>query len=206
MKGNNQMKTLTYYKKNLHAKLLIAKETLHAFAADTKATASVEFALIIPLLIASYFGTVEVSRAYIAKNKVEGITETVADLVSQGKSITTTQLTDIFSLSSKALMIGEEANINIVVTSVRTEPDANGAPETTVRWSESKTGNNTHATGATYTDLPAGIAKNYESVIVTELYYEHTALFEVFIKGTKHFDRRFITKPRYSSDIPCTDC
>lgn len=200
------MKPLARHIKILQTRLRFAKIALYAFANDTKATASVEFALILPVLIASYFGTVEISRAYIAKNKVEAITETVADLVSQGKTITTTQLNDIFTISSKALLAAEEANINIVVTSVRTEPDTNGNPETTVRWSESKTGNSTYAEGATYDDLPAGIAKNYESIIITELYYGHTALFEVFIKGTKQFDRRFITKPRYSSDIPCTDC
>ncbi len=195
--------------KDLKRLTLTAKRTkrlLERFCQNHQGAAAIEFAFIAPLMIATYFGTVEVSRAYIIKNKVETVSETVADLVAQGKTITTSQLDDIFAISAKVLKTSEQANFNIVVTAVRTEPDSSGNMETKVMWSESKNGSNEHTVDSDYTDLPDGIAKNYESIIVTELYYEHTSLFEYFIKGQKSFDRRFINKPRYSSDIPCTDC
>lgn len=174
---------------------------------NQKGTAAIEFAFLAPLMIALYFGTIEISRVYIIKNKVETVSETVADLVAQGKTITKAQLDDIFTLSTAVLKTDEEAQFNIVVTAVRTLPNPNtGNPETKVTWSESKTGNNTRAEDAEYNDLPNGMAQNYETLIVTELYYDHTAIFEYVIKGTKKFDRRFITKPRYSLDIPCSDC
>lgn len=176
------------------------------FKKDQRGAAAIEFAFIAPLLVATYFGTVEISRTYIIQNKVEAISETVADLVTQGKAITTAQLQDIFKISSKTLLATEEAKFNIVVTAVRTEPDDDGTPKTEVRWSESKDGTNTHSVGSEYTDLPEGITKNYETIIVTELYYKHKSTFEVVVKGEKKFDRHFISKPRYSSDIPCTDC
>lgn len=182
------------------------KTQYQRFRKDQQGLASVEFAFVAPLLIATYFGCVEVSRAYITKNKVETISETVADLVAQGTAIDKAQLTDIFSISSKMLTTSEEAKFNIAVTAIRTLPAPGGGSTTTVQWSESKTGENTRTVGDNYTELPDGIAQNFETIIVTELFYQHKAMFEFFIKGEKSFDRRFITKPRYSSDIPCTDC
>lgn len=176
------------------------------FRSDASGTAAIEFALLLPMMIFIFFGTVEASKLYIEKNQVEAVSETVADLVTQGKTITSNQLEDIFKISSKTLAPDMESKINIAVTAVRTLPDENGQPETKVTWSESKTGQNTKSVDATYSDLPEGLAKNYETIIVTELYYNHKAIFEFFIKGNKAFDRRFFNKPRYSSDIPCTDC
>ena len=183
-----------------------ARRLVCRFRKDHQGTAAIEFAFIAPLMIATYFGTVEISRAYIIKNKVETVSETVADLVAQGKTITTAQLQDIFAISQKVLKPAEQVKFNIVVTAVRTEPDENGNEETKVMWSESKDGTQEHTVDSEYNDLPDGIATNYESIIVTELYYDHESIFEFFIKGSKSFDRRFINKPRYSSDIPCTDC
>ena len=176
------------------------------FIKDQRAVASVEFAFIAPLLITSYLGCIEVSRAYITKNKIETVSETVADLVAQGTAIDTAQLNDIFSISSKMLTAEEENKFNIAVTAIRTLPAPGGGSTTTVQWSESKTGENTRTVGDNYTDLPDGITQNFETVIVTELFYRHKAIVEYFIQGEMNFDRRFITKPRYSSDIPCTDC
>ncbi len=177
------------------------------FLKNKDGTAAIEFAFLAPILIATYFATVEISRAYLIKNKVEAVSETVADLVAQGTTITKSQLDDIFTLSTSMLKTEEEAKFNIVVTAVRTLPHpTTGDPETKVTWSESKTGNNKRSEDDDYNDLPDGMAQNYETLIVTELYYDHTAIFEYIIKGTKKFDRRFITKPRYSLDIPCDDC
>ena len=180
--------------------------SLNSFKKNAKGAASVEFAFIAPLMIATYFGTVEVSRAYIAKNKVETVTETISDLVAQSKTIKKSELIDIFNLVTKTLTIDEELNYNIVVTAVESLPDGQGNPESKVKWSESKTGNNKHTADTTINDLPPGLARNYETVIMTELYYEHSALFGFFIKGKKSFDRVFYSKPRYTASIPCDDC
>jgi len=173
---------------------------------NKQGTAAVEFALIAPLMLATYFGCVEVSNIFITKNKIETISETAADLITQSKSTNLNEIQEIFSISTTVLTAEEESRFNLVFTSVRTLPNNNGNPQTTVQWSESKTGANTRAIDAVYDELPGGMATLYETIIVTELYYNHKAIFEYFIKGEKSFDRRFLNKPRYSSDIPCSDC
>lgn len=187
-----------------HIKNIVKR--LNTFQKNSEGTAAIEFAFIAPLMLATYFGTLEVSRLYIAKNKVETVTETISDLVAQGKTTTKQELADIFSIGSKALSFKEDLEYNVVVTAIETQPDNSGTPVSRVIWSESKKGTNKHAVNSIVNDLPPGLARNFETIIMTELYYEHTALFEYFIKGPKSFDRRFYSKPRYTASIPCNDC
>ncbi|GAA6211133.1 pilus assembly protein [Hyphomicrobiales bacterium 4NK60-0047b] len=179
---------------------------LSSFKKNSEGTAAIEFAFIAPLMIATYFGTVEISRVYITKNKVETVTETISDLVAQGKTTTTQELADIFAIGSKALTTKENLEFNIVVTAVETQPNNSGTPVSRVLWSESKKGTKKLTKDSIVNDLPVGLARNYETIIMTELYYEHSSFLEFFIKGKKSFDRRFYSKPRYTSSIPCTDC
>lgn len=181
-------------------------EHLKAFQKNSEGTSAIEFSFIAPLMIISYFGTVEVSRLYIAKNKVETVTETISDLVAQGKTTTKQELADIFSIGSKALTLKESLEFNIVVSAVQTLPNNSGTPVSRVLWSESKKGTNKLVKDSIVNDLPAGLARNYETIIMTELYYDHTSIFEFFLKGSKSFDRRFYSKPRYTASIPCNDC
>ena len=187
-----------------HIKNIVKR--LNTFQKNSEGTAAIEFAFIAPLMLATYFGTLEVSRLYIAKNKVETVTETISDRVAQGKTTTKQELADIFSIGSKALSFKEDLEYNVVVTAIETQPDNSGTPVSRVIWSESKKGTNKHAVNSIVNDLPPGLARNFETIIMTELYYEHTALFEYFIKGPKSFDRRFYSKPRYTASIPCNDC
>lgn len=193
---------MTIFKR--HIKNIVKR--LNTFQKNSEGTAAIEFAFIAPLMLATYFGTLEVSRLYIAKNKVETVTETISDLVAQGKTTTKQELADIFSIGSKALSFKEDLEYNVVVTAIETQPDNSGTPVSRVIWSESKKGTNKHAVNSIVNDLPPGLARNFETIIMTELYYEHTALFEYFIKGPKSFDRRFYSKPRYTASIPCNDC
>lgn len=186
--------------------LKIIHRKIVPFLKNREGTAAIEFSFIAPLMIATYFGTVEVSRLYIAKNKVETVTETISDLVAQGKSTTVSELSDIFSIGASSLSLKENLEYNVVVTAVETQPSNNGSPVSRVLWSESKTGSNKKTIDSIVSDLPDGLARNFETVIVTELYYEHSALLEFFIKGKKSFNRRYYSKPRYTASIPCDDC
>ncbi|CAN0529763.1 unnamed protein product, partial [Scytosiphon promiscuus] len=70
------------------------RHLIKKFRSDSNGTAATEFALILPIMIFIFFGTIEISKLYIEKNQVEDVSEIVADLVTQGKSITTDQLED----------------------------------------------------------------------------------------------------------------
>jgi len=73
------------------------------FLHDCRANAGVEFAVIVPLMLTMFFGSVEFSSGIAASRKVTLIARTMSDLVSQSSSVTTTDLTN-FRTTGEAIM------------------------------------------------------------------------------------------------------
>ena len=72
-------------------------------ASDERGVSAVEFALLLPLMLTLYLGTVEVSQGIAADRKVTLTARTVADLVAQVSSINNTDMTN--SLNAAAAVI-----------------------------------------------------------------------------------------------------
>ena len=85
-------------KLSLHSENLIRR-----FTRDRRANAAIEFAFIVPLMLAMFFGMVEFSSALAANRKVTIIARTLSDLVSQSSSVTNTDLTN-FNTTGNAVM------------------------------------------------------------------------------------------------------
>lgn len=64
-------------------RLQLKSRLIRRFAEDRSGIAAVEFALILPLLIMLYFGTVEAATLYAVDRKVATVASTMADLVSR---------------------------------------------------------------------------------------------------------------------------
>ena len=71
-----------------------------AFLADTRALAATEFAVIVPLMLVMFFGTVEFSSAVAIDRKVTLIARTLSDLTSQSAgTLTDANLQNAFTAS-----------------------------------------------------------------------------------------------------------
>ena len=57
------------------------------FAADRSGVSAIEFAFILPLMLALYLGGIELGDAYSVKRKVTRVTSSLSDLVTQSKAI-----------------------------------------------------------------------------------------------------------------------
>ena len=74
---------------------------LHAaFVADCSGVAAVEFAMIVPLMLVLFFGTVEFSSGVAVDRKVTLMARTLSDLTSQNDLVTDTQLNNFFNAST----------------------------------------------------------------------------------------------------------
>jgi len=71
--------------------------------ADRSGLAAVEFAIVIPLMMALFFGTVEFSNGVAIDRKVTLVARTLSDLVSQSTSVTNTDLTS-YTITAKAIL------------------------------------------------------------------------------------------------------
>lgn len=72
---------------------------LQRFARDRRGLAAVEFALILPLMLLLFFGTVEFSSGVAVDRKVTLMARTLSDLTSQSISVADSDLTNFFSAS-----------------------------------------------------------------------------------------------------------
>jgi Flp pilus assembly protein TadG len=100
---------------------------------DERGVAAVEFALVLPLMLALYLGSVEVSRLYTADQKVATLASSVADLVAREKdTIALSKLDDYFAAATIVMQPLNTTGLGVVVSLVKIDEDG----EATVVWSE----------------------------------------------------------------------
>lgn len=118
------------------------------FLADSRALAATEFAVIVPLMLVMFFGTVELSSAVAIDRKVTLIARTLSDLTSQSSgTLTDTNLQNTFTASMSIISPYDDTLVNGTIAQIYI--DANSVAK--IQWSKSAT----IASGATQATLAA---------------------------------------------------
>jgi Flp pilus assembly protein TadG len=172
---------------------------LHEFRASVDAVAAVEFAIVVPFMLMLYIGGVELGNGFAINVKVTETTHTVADLVSQNKCVTTTQVTNILAASSA--VIAPYSVTNAVVTVSEVEPNGDGLTATVI-WSQSLNG--TARTVGTNVNLPTALSTvpTTSGLILGEAAYSYTPGLGYTISGTVMLSDSYFLYPRQTSFIP----
>jgi Flp pilus assembly protein TadG len=166
---------------------------LKRFRKDNKGLAAVEFALIAPVMILMFYGATELSSALDCNSRVSRVSATVADLVAQSTTVSTTDTTNIFGAANAILYPYASANAKIVVTSLTS--DASG--KVTIGWSEAQ---NTTKRTSVPANIPANILPANASVIYAEITYAFTPAASFFL-GKIDLKSTFYAKPRRSTKV-----
>lgn len=113
------------------------------FSEEERAVAAVEFALILPFMITLYFGSMEAAALFTADKRVNTVSATVGDLVSQwdpddGNISTGTggTLTDYMDASTGIMTPYSTSGLKIIISLVEVKSDGT----TKVLWSKANTG------------------------------------------------------------------
>src|SRR3954452_24099121 len=85
---------------------------------DQSGVSAVEFAMLLPLMITLYLGTVEISQGVSIDRKVTLTTRTVADLSSQASSIAAADMTNIFNASTSVIQPCDWTKLKLVVSQI----------------------------------------------------------------------------------------
>jgi Flp pilus assembly protein TadG len=166
---------------------------------DRRGAIAVEFAIVAPVLVALMVGTFEVTRYVLLHQKLDRMAVAASDLVSQGETISTAQLADIFAateLIAEPFSIGADGVV-IISSAYR----ATGTLTTKVAWQRTGTGTLTAAStlglqGANAT-LPSGFTlKEGESVIVAEVFYQFRPMFAPNLVPVARLYHRAVFRPR----------
>ena len=169
---------------------------------NEEGVAALEFALIAPIMITLYMGSVELHHALSADRRVTDLAGATADLVAQSSDISG-QMTNIFDAASTYLKPYGVEKLRITVTSICHDKDDKGR----VDWSA----NYEHGGVNTYShmdiiDLPVDDDDNPvltikgTSLIFAEVQYEYTSPLGRYVNATTLSDHYYL-RPRLN-DTP----
>lgn len=179
----------------------ITTALLRRFANTERAVAVVEFAMIVPVMLVLYLGSIEASSLYTVDRRVTTISSTIGDLVSQADDVISQgDIDDFFEAAEGILIPYSRANLQQVVSMI--EVKKNG--ETRVIWS--RTSGGTRRTQGDSYPLPADaqmniIARDTGYLVASETSYAYTPVLGTVIPGPVNLYRESFYLPRFGACI-----
>ena len=147
------------------------------FSGNRRGVAAVEFAMILPAMLAIYFGIVETGQAIMIDRKVTQLTRSLVDLTSQASTISNTEMNNIFDAAQTVMMpytvVAPKMSVHhIVIDSARVAR---------VCWSEER--NSTKFARNTTVTIPDDVRLANTSIMMAQASYDFTPVVGWIIKG-----------------------
>jgi Flp pilus assembly protein TadG len=171
------------------------------FKADRRGVAAVEFALIAPIMVLMYMGLVELCQAMIAERKADHVASAIGDLTAQAETVSTTDLSDIFSIGSTIMAPYDTTTLQMRITSITL--DNQGKPKVTWTRGSNWTGAALHV--GDQVTLPMTL-NNGDSIIKAETAYQYNSVFHYVLPNALNYTESFYLRPRRSDNVTCTGC
>jgi len=174
---------------------------------DQSGNGLMEFALGLPIMLAIYFGSLNISDAIILQRKVVAATRALADLTTQGSAFTTVTLNNsVFQGAQMDLAPYSINNANMYVTEIYT--DTTG--KSTVQWSEQDIGGTVGAnTQSGYSNgsvitLWNNVAVKGTYQVVANIQYNYSPLIANQFIGSFPISTTIAMGPRASANVSFT--
>jgi Flp pilus assembly protein TadG len=100
---------------------------------DKRGFAAVEFAMIVPLMLVMFFGTVEFTSGVAVKRKVSILTQSLADLVSRYPSVNDTDIANFNTIADAMMSPYSSTPLKATITELYINPSTGAAR---VQWSK----------------------------------------------------------------------
>ncbi len=184
------------------------------FRADRRGVAATEFAIVAPLLLVAYLGSVELAAGIDAAKKVSRSAGVVADLVAQGDTFTASELSDMIDIGMANIQPYKRSDPTISVYGIEID-GSGGTAVAKVAWSITKTKGGSPAKavadGTVLTDVSADLMVGDTFLVraTTELNYKSLSLGSTEYAGGIdgiNLDQTAVFRPRYEDEIVCSDC
>ena len=169
--------------------------SIRKFRRSQDGVAAIEFALIIPLMLTSFFGVSEIANYILAARKVSNVASSAADLVAQDTLVTTPEMNDIMGALDVIMHPFNTSNATIRITCVAAHATT-GA--TTVAWSDAR-----HIAPRAVNSaisIPNIVPKG-QSVIMAEVTFRYQTLFGQYLTDGMTVSDTFYLKPRRSTTV-----
>ena len=174
---------------------LRVRRSVHDLSGDNSGIAAVEFAMVVPLMLVLFFGTVEFSSALAIDRKVTIMSRTLSDLTSQNISITDAQLTNIFNAGTGIMTPYSSSPVNSTITELYVDPATKVAR---VQWSKGAAPRGAGSTVA----IPAALQVGGSYLIYSEVSYKYVpSIGYVMAKGGITMSDFTYPRPRQSTCV-----
>lgn len=162
------------------------------FARDRRGVSAVEFAMLLPLMIALYFGGVEMSQGIAIQRKVTLTTGTLANLSAQVSSISASDMTNIFNASTAILSPYATGPLKMTVSCLNIDANKN----ITVKWSVTQGGSVLTAGGLS---VPSALIVANTQLLFSQVSYAYTPTVGYTITGSLTLSDKMYMSPRITA-------
>jgi Flp pilus assembly protein TadG len=172
-----------------------ARYALTQFAGECRGISAVEFAMLLPVMMTLYLGTVEASQGIGADRKVKLTASTLADLTTQYTNITDADMSNILNAGSAIIAPYSATNLKETVS----ELSINAQGVATVVWSN--TLNGTALTAGQTVTVPASLAVPNTYLIYAQTQYSYNPTYGYVMVGTITLSDQSFMSPRESASV-----
>ena len=182
------------------------QRAVRRFRSDRKGVGAVEFALIAPVLIVLYMGSLEVSVAMSVNKKVARAASAIADLVTQDKEVDKAYLATMVDVGQSVITPFRTDGLKVRITGIAID----GSKTARVAWSWDEKKNRPYVVNSV-TTIPSELAIANTFLVRTEVELDHRLL--LVLPGAKDLDIKTLTMrktyhlvPRLGTDVVCSNC
>ncbi len=165
------------------------------FMRDRRAVSSVEFAIILPLMLVLYLGSAEVTQGIAIKRKVTLTAHTVADLSTQYTAIDNAEMSNILNASSAIIAPYTAGNLQATVS----ELAINAQGQATVVWSNSLNG--TALAIGQSVNVPTALAVPNTYLILGQAQYTYSPTYGYVLTNALTLSDQIFLLPRQSASV-----
>lgn len=175
---------------------------LSRLACDERGVSAVEFAFILPLMLALYFGGVQLSQAIGIDRKVTLSARTVADLVTRVASIDSAGVNNVLNAATAVMSpyadSSNASRLMVRVSLIKIDKQSNA----TIEWSRAKNGN--VLSGAV--TVPPDLLLPETYLVLGEATYSYDPPMGHALTGTMGLNDKIYMRPRLSESVACVSC
>ncbi len=172
------------------------------FVGDAKGLAATEFAVIVPLMLVMFFGTIEFSSAVAIDRKVTLMARTLSDLTSQSTTVADSDMTNFFAASTGIMTPYPTTPVAATITELYVDPTTLVAH---VQWSKGSA----PRAQKSVVSIPTTLAIAGTYLIFSEVSYTYTPTIGYVLKSSINLSDVSYTRPRQSTCVyysPATAC
>jgi Flp pilus assembly protein TadG len=174
---------------------------LNRLGRDERGVSAVEFAMLLPLMVAAYFGTVEVSQGVTIDRKVTLVARTIADLVAQSQTVANSDMTNILNAATAVVAPYSSSVLRVTVSSVSVDASGNAK----VVWSDATSNATPRPANQVVTStIPSNLRVANTTLIWGEVQYAYTPTIGYVITGTLNLSDQMYMRPRFVTCVTRT--